>query len=130
MIGYNPLNGYGRSRPRFTEEDKRPLYALQKGRCNGCKRQYELKDLTVDHKSRPFSKGGTDKPGNLQLLCGDCNSTKGKGAVKQLEQRLVAKRVLKNPAKSASSTKKQTGTTKKAAAKRTARKGPTKTRRS
>ena len=33
-------------------------------------------DLTIDHIT-PYSKGGRTVPGNLQVLCGECNNAKG-----------------------------------------------------
>ena len=123
----NPANGPSRPRPTFTEADKLANYTQQKGHCNGCKRKYELKDMHMDH-IKPISEGGSDKPRNLQLLCGNCNSTKNNGTMKQLEERLIAKGVLKAPPKPKSSRKQQAGTAKKAATKATAKQGPSKTR--
>lgn len=42
-------------------------------RCRGCQATARL---TIDH-IRPWSRGGTDEPENLQTLCQSCNSTKG-----------------------------------------------------
>ena len=67
-----------RARPTFNQKDKEHLYASQKGKCNGCGTKFPLRNLTIDH-IKPFSKGGSDKPSNLQLLCGSCNSAKGNG---------------------------------------------------
>ena len=97
-----PVTDTSRPRPTFTEEDKSPYYTKQRGYCKGCKRKYELKDMHMDH-IKSISDGGSDKPGNLQLLCGNCNTTKNKGTMKQLEERLIAKGVLKAPAKPQSS---------------------------
>ena len=63
---------------------KNDLYGKQEGDCNGCKRHFEIRNLTVDH-IRPQSKGGTDHPNNLQLLCAACNSSKGKGTQEELD---------------------------------------------
>ena len=52
------------------------LYGQQEGFCNGCEEHFRLRNLTVDHVV-PKSRGGTDDPDNLQLLCGACNSMKG-----------------------------------------------------
>ncbi len=83
-----------RARPTFNKKDKEHLYASQKGKCNGCGTKFPLRNLTVDH-IKPFSKGGSDKPSNLQLLCGSCNSAKGNGTQAQLKKRLVAQKVVK-----------------------------------
>ena len=52
------------------------LYGKQEGLCAGCRHHFPFRNFTVDH-IVPRSKGGTDHLGNLQLLCGACNSTKG-----------------------------------------------------
>ena len=131
MLKHTPMpglkTGSGQPPPTFTEADKSPYYAKQKGRCNGCKRAYELKDMHMDH-IKPRSKGGSDKPRNLQLLCGNCNTTKGEGTMKQLEEKLIAKGVLKALAKPKSSRKQPASTGKKAVTKATAKQGPSKTR--
>ncbi len=70
--------------PRRTDVDKLPNYRTQKhtlfgrqeGVCNGCRIAFPFRNFTVDH-IVPRSKGGTDYPDNLQLLCGACNSLKG-----------------------------------------------------
>ena len=73
---------------------KNDLYGKQEGYCNGCERHFEIRNLTVDHE-HPQSKGGTDHPDNLQLLCQACNSTKGKGTQEELISRLKEQGVLK-----------------------------------
>ena len=86
-----------RPRPSFSVKDKVDRYAAQKQKCNGCGAKLPIRLLTVDH-IKPFSKGGTDKPSNLQLLCSSCNSTKGDGTQAQLMKRLAAKGVIKGGA--------------------------------
>ena len=65
-----------RARPRFNDADKQIYYDRQKGKCAGCGEKMPMKVLQMDHKNQPFSKGGSDKPGNLQLLCGPCNGSR------------------------------------------------------
>ena len=59
---------------RHTIEDIRKLYDIQLGFCVVCKRCL-LKGYHVDHKT-PLSKGGSNWPANLQLLCPSCNCQK------------------------------------------------------
>ena len=55
---------------------KHTLFGLQEGFCNGCQVTFPFRNFTVDHVI-PRSRGGTDHPDNLQLLCAACNSLKG-----------------------------------------------------
>ena len=54
---------------------KHTLFGLQEGKCNGCEVLFPFRNMTIDH-ILPRSRGGSDAPDNLQLLCGACNSTK------------------------------------------------------
>ena len=59
-------------------EYKKVLYGLQVGCCNGCNTHFErLEDFHMDH-IVARARGGTDHDFNFQLLCGHCNSVKGK----------------------------------------------------
>jgi len=51
----------------------RAIYERDAYRCQLCG---DWHDLTIDH-IVPRSKGGTDDPGNLRVLCRSCNSRKG-----------------------------------------------------
>ena len=73
--------------------NKRLLYERQGGRCVGCLLPFPQRNLTVDH-VQPQSKGGGHGIGNLQLLCGACNSLKGAGSHDDLIRRLVADGVI------------------------------------
>lgn len=44
--------------------------------CKMCNRNFPLDVMEVDH-IKPKSKGGSDKPRNLRLLCPTCNRRKG-----------------------------------------------------
>ncbi|MCY4235706.1 MAG: DNA methyltransferase [Cyanobacteria bacterium MAG CAR2_bin_4] len=52
------------------------LYGEQEGVCPGCNTHFPFRVMDVDH-ILPRSKGGTDHPDNLQLLCSGCNRSKG-----------------------------------------------------
>lgn len=56
---------------------KQRLFGMQRGICNGCHYPKSFDDLVVDH-IQPKSRSGQDNFDNLQLLCGNCNSSKGK----------------------------------------------------
>jgi len=67
--------------------NKKLLYGEQGGDCAGCEDHFELRHLEVDH-IIPRSKGGTDHPSNLQLLCGNCNRVKGNRGMEYLRAKL------------------------------------------
>ena len=70
-------------------KNKRKLYGDQAGYCNGCDEHFQSRHLEVDHiVSR--REGGTDHIDNLQLLCGNCNRTKGDRGMEYLNARLSA----------------------------------------
>ena len=52
------------------------LYGEQEGVCPGCETHFPFRVMDVDH-MLPRSRGGTDHPDNLQLLCSGCNRSKG-----------------------------------------------------
>ena len=79
--------------PNYTIH-KNDLYGKQEGFCNGCREHFRIRNLQVDH-IVPQSRGGTDHPKNLQLLCQACNSTKGNGTQEELIQRLKDTEVLR-----------------------------------
>ena len=74
--------------------NRRALFVSQKGVCNGCRRPFPYRNFTVDH-ILPQSRGGGDALGNLQLLCGACNSKKGAGTQEELLAGLVADGVIR-----------------------------------
>ena len=94
------------TRPKFNKKDKEILSHWQGTLCGGCKVKFQLRNLTVDH-IKPLEKGGSDRPSNLQLLCGTCNSMKGTGTQRQLIRKLekpkLAKTQPKKPPKTTAS---------------------------
>ena len=106
-----------RARPKFTQKEKEMLHKYQGGKCNGCNKKFDIRNLAVDH-IKAFSKGGSDRGNNTQLLCTACNSSKGTGTQGQLKKRLAqqgvtkssttAKTKAKPPVKKAASKKKAT----------------------
>ena len=68
-------------------ENREALYGAQGGHCAGCREHFLPQNLTVDH-IIARSKGGTDHIGNLQLLCGHCNSVKGDRGMEYLRTKL------------------------------------------
>lgn len=58
-----------------TQDDVLRLYSYQRGRCAHCGTKLG-DDYHVDHVV-PISRGGSNSPGNLQLLCPTCNKSKG-----------------------------------------------------
>ena len=77
-----------------SEANRRTLYEQQGGRCTGCLQPLPYRNLTVDH-IQPQSRGGGHGIGNLQLLCGACNSKKGAGTHEELVSRLVTDGVVR-----------------------------------
>ena len=72
---------------------KHVMFGMQEGKCNGCQMHINFPNMTIDH-IHPSSKGGTDAPDNLQLLCSNCNAIKGDRPHAYLIQRLKEKGVL------------------------------------
>ena len=70
------------------------LYRQQDGLCNGCKYPNPMAYLDVDH-IVPRAKGGKDAFGNLQLLCGKCNSKKGTDSMDVFVSKLIKEGVRK-----------------------------------
>ena len=55
---------------------------------------FPFRNMTIDH-IIPIAKGGADTDSNLQLLCGACNSKKGKRSQEVLMAELVKEGILK-----------------------------------
>ena len=89
VVGFATGKGSPTSWPWFVSkaEQKEALYRAQGGVCPGCLVAFPMRNLVVDH-VHPKSRGGPDNFGNLQLLCGACNSTKGRGSHRALVRKL------------------------------------------
>lgn len=59
----------------YDGHDVQQLFRAQNGKCVGCGALLSAGRFHVDHK-KPISKGGTNWPENLQVLCGPCNLRK------------------------------------------------------
>ncbi len=73
-----------------TTSIKEKLYKEQKGKCNGCSLDMEIKNFEIDH-IVPKSKGGGDYYDNYQLLCGNCNRVKGDRPMEYLLEKYKAR---------------------------------------
>lgn len=60
----------------FDKKQKREAYERQKGICPLCGKHFELEEMEADH-IKPWSKGGTTVADNCEMLCRDCNRSKG-----------------------------------------------------
>lgn len=60
---------------KFTTQDIYSLRESQNDRCNGCNASLVMVGYQIDHVI-PISKGGSNWPDNLQLLCPRCNRKK------------------------------------------------------
>ena len=68
-------------------QQKHVLFGQQEGNCGGCGTEFPFRAFDVDH-IVPQSRGGTDHPDNLQLLCSHCNRVKGNRPQEYLVARL------------------------------------------
>lgn len=62
-------------RRKFTDYEKKTVYAKNNGKCAICGKPVMYKKMTIDH-IVPLSQGGTNDFGNLQLACHSCNRLK------------------------------------------------------
>lgn len=63
------------NRRKFSDYEKKTIYAKSNGKCVLCGKSVKFKKMTVDHKI-PLSQGGTNAMENLQLSCHTCNLMK------------------------------------------------------
>lgn len=74
-------------RRKFTDYEKKTIYANGNGRCAICGRPITFSEMTVDHKI-PLSKGGDNAVSNLQPACLTCNMLKGELTTLELDEKL------------------------------------------
>lgn len=61
----------------YSKEDIDKLFIVQNGKCLVCGAEFSASvPYTIDH-NVPISRGGTNWPNNLSLMCRPCNSSKG-----------------------------------------------------
>ena len=60
----------------FDKKQKREVYERQKGICVHCGKHFKLEEMEADHIT-PWKEGGTTVTENCQMLCRNCNRTKG-----------------------------------------------------
>lgn len=60
---------------KHTKEDINRILLDQKNRCKTCEKELSITGFHVDH-IEPVSKGGSNWPWNLQILCPKCNLSK------------------------------------------------------
>jgi hypothetical protein len=73
------------TRGAVSKSTRRAVFERDGFACKNCGR---TKDLCIDH-IVARSKGGTDDPGNLQVLCRVCNSSKFNNASGEAEARRI-----------------------------------------
>ena len=60
----------------FNDAQRETAYERQNGVCPMCDKSFDIVEMHADHIT-PWSKGGRTVDDNCQMLCGDCNRSKG-----------------------------------------------------
>ena len=81
---------------KFTREQIKGILAKKQmgkrdPKCNGCKLEIRLQWAEIDH-IHPVSKGGADEISNMQLLCPQCNRSKGNMSMENFLAKLKMKK--------------------------------------
>lgn len=74
-------------RRKYTEYQKKTIYANGNGRCGICGKPINFEDMTVDHKI-PLARGGTDDMENLQPAHLCCNRIKNGLNISELIEKI------------------------------------------
>lgn len=74
-------------RRKFTDYEKKTVYAKYNGCCAICGKPVKFDKLTIDHKT-PLSKGGTNEMSNLQLACRECNLMKNGLSLEEFQKKV------------------------------------------
>lgn len=82
----------------FTAKDIDKLFLSQDGLCTACDENLSISGYEIDH-IYPISKGGSNWPENLQLLCPPCNREKSAKLPEEWEKIVKRKRKKRNPDK-------------------------------
>ena len=92
------ISGVRTPNPVLRQRLWRQMPKLDDGRgiCPGCLRGKHYEDFHLDH-IVPKTKGGTDADHNIQLLCHNCNVTKGSGTMGDLDVRLARRGLRPSP---------------------------------
>ena len=72
---------------KITKNIKEKLFDTQKGKCNACDVEFEIRNLEIDH-IIPKAANGGDYYENFQLLCSSCNRVKGDRPMSYLKMKL------------------------------------------
>lgn len=88
----NYINALARARRKCAEgdysyKDWLDIKSKSKYQCLMCLKFEPVIKLTIDH-IIPLSRGGNNKKENIQPLCGNCNSSKGKKIIEMIKGKL------------------------------------------
>jgi len=75
MYKHNRRAAEAKAEGDFKSDDILRIFDMQRGRCGICSKKRDLSEMHIDH-IEPISKGGSNWPRNLQLLCKKCNLSK------------------------------------------------------
>jgi len=83
---------------RLSSSQKSAIILSANGKCFGCGKKFDAQILDVHH-IVPISKGGSNSPRNLAVLCPTCHKKAHSGELKKSDLKGVAKEKLPNDLK-------------------------------